>query len=302
MNKLYVFLLVVILFNACRESAFEQVVKIDIPEHESRLAINTIMLSMDDSISVLVSNSLGILNDEDFSDIRTAEVTLLKDGLALNPFTYNEDFGYYVNKLPEALGNETVEYRLEVSDANYPLAVATQRMPVLPAIISVTVDRDGTLDDTGERVDEIIIEIDDQANDQAFYAIRAYLLGEVEFVEGEIFEYESEISLRSNNPLVNTSFQTDLGLLITDGSFDGTIYKLNTWTYFDLPEDQEGLSLRVELINITEDTYLYARSLSQYYDALGNPFAEPVTIHSNIEEGYGLFGLGNVSVFELELE
>jgi hypothetical protein len=44
--------------------------------------------------------------------------------------------------------------------------------------------------------------------------------------------------------------------------------------------------------SINHDYYTYLKSLNMYYETGGSedPFAEPVVIFSNIENGYGIFG------------
>jgi hypothetical protein len=47
----------------------------------------------------------------------------------------------------------------------------------------------------------------------------------------------------------------------------------------------------VHLVHISREKYVYLRSLYQYQNADGNPFAEPVTVQGNFEGGVGLFSL-----------
>jgi len=301
-NIMLLFVFVILLFGACTEDRFEQIVEIEIPPHEPRLAINAIFLSQQDSLPVLVSNSLGILDTSSFSDIKDASVQLQRGGSPVGAFSYNTRNGYYTSLLSETLGSDNAEYQLIVEQAEYPTATATQRMPKLPVIDKVELEEDGVLDDSGERVDEVTVEINDPAGSKEYYALRAYITARVETSPGDTVVYKNRIYLSSNNPLVFNANVTDLGLLISDGSFDGTTYRLTAYTYEQLPFGQEGIEFEVELISLTEDVFQYARSLSQYYDADGNPFAEPVTVHSNIENGYGIFGLGNVVVQQVLLE
>jgi Domain of unknown function (DUF4249) len=45
----------------------------------------------------------------------------------------------------------------------------------------------------------------------------------------------------------------------------------------------------MELRAITPEYYRYYKSQELYADAQGNPFAEPITVYTNIREGYGIF-------------
>ena len=48
--------------------------------------------------------------------------------------------------------------------------------------------------------------------------------------------------------------------------------------------------IEVTVSSITADTYNFYLSRRRYYDADGNPFAEPAPLASNVRNGYGLFG------------
>ena len=59
--------------------------------------------------------------------------------------------------------------------------------------------------------------------------------------------------------------------------------------------------LIVRLANMSKDSYLYLRSLQQYMQARDNPFAEPVVVFDNIENGHGIFRMSNMQLFEIDL-
>ena len=297
-------LILVVLYTSCDGDRFEQVVEIEIPPHESRLVTNAIFLSTADSLSTFVSNSLSILEEENFNDSETASIRLLKNDNELGQFTYDAVNGVYTNKLNNALGNDVATYRLELEDGAFPKATAVQAMPVAPVIGEIEVEEEGALNDEGDKNDAIEIEIIDSGASSDYYGIKAFLEGyNIIPNTTDTIWYSSSLYLNSNNPLAYYANENNLGLIISDASFNGTTYRLNTYTYSDLPFDQAGdFFIRIELINITEDTYLYSRSLQQYYDSVDNPFAEPVTVHSNLENGYGIFGLGNVSEKSVQLK
>ena len=46
----------------------------------------------------------------------------------------------------------------------------------------------------------------------------------------------------------------------------------------------------MELNAIPKELYNYYRSLSNFYDATGDPFAEPVIVYTNIVDGIGILG------------
>ena len=64
------------------------------------------------------------------------------------------------------------------------------------------------------------------------------------------------------------------------------------WSY-------KTLGVRVYLHNISKSYYYYRTSLELYQSASGNPFAQPVQVYSNIENGFGVFAGSQISYFDL---
>ncbi len=59
--------------------------------------------------------------------------------------------------------------------------------------------------------------------------------------------------------------------------------------------------VEVTVSAITADTYQFYLSRRRYYDASGNPFAEPAPLASNLRNGYGLFGASADTKYRLAL-
>ena len=83
---------------------------------------------------------------------------------------------------------------------------------------------------------------------------------------------------------------TDGSLLLNDNSFEGDSYDVELLVY---PEDTAYVDIQVEIKSISRDKYLYLKTLQAYYDAQYNPFAEPVIVHTNVENGQGIFSMEN---------
>ncbi len=88
------------------------------------------------------------------------------------------------------------------------------------------------------------------------------------------------------------------GTVLKDDSFDGKKY---TWRVGQFHSGQTNGKIRVELVSISRDKYLFQRSVRLNQDADDNPFAEPVIIHNNITDGYGIFSAEAASEVVIEL-
>ena len=154
--------------------------------------------------------------------------------------------------------------------------------------------------------------------------------------EGEEMEYSREVALTSTDPLfANTQDEVEVfaGAIegeyevpdyFDDGFFDGKDYTfevtfydyskydylLYEWYYdtfgYDaaVPLEEADIELSssfvVELSNVSDGLFKYARSLEAYHGVAAEVmalFGEPVSVYSNIDGGIGCFGAMN-SVFE----
>ncbi|NQY66446.1 MAG: DUF4249 family protein [Flavobacteriales bacterium] len=66
--------------------------------------------------------------------------------------------------------------------------------------------------------------------------------------------------------------------------------------------DLGNMLVRVNLYNISRELFFYNRSFELYNESYGNPFAQPVQVYSNIENGFGIFAGRNKSYKEISVE
>lgn len=286
-------------FSACDEDSFSQLVKVDIPDHESKLAINAKVSSNDTLISVLVANSLGILDESEYSIFADATVRLLKDGVLLENLAFDSgNTAKYINTNP--LNLVPGVYRLEASVAGYPAIIAEQEMPSAVEIEKAVYEPRGAITPDGDRADEIQITFKDPVGEENFYAFRVFY--EVKYWDGlDTFYYESEIYLETFDQFARIG--KEFPIILTDNAFDGESYTISAYTYSTFfPTEEEDTRIRVELYSLSRDAYFYDLSLYQYDQAYDNPFAEPVTVHENVENGHGIFALRQVTERHAEVE
>jgi len=55
--------------------------------------------------------------------------------------------------------------------------------------------------------------------------------------------------------------------------------------------DTSNVDIKVKVSTISRDKYFYSQSLYAYENASGNPFAEPVIVYTNVENGQGIFSM-----------
>jgi len=174
---------------------------------------------------------------------------------------------------------------LKIAKPGFESVKGTQSMPEVVPIIEGSFDEEGTVSDEGDRVDEIIVKFKDIENVANYYQVRAAVRWELS--NGGVVENEEY--LRSNDPAAR---EVQSGIYITDAAFDGEEYELKLWAYdVYITSEMINPKLVISLVNTSRDKYFRETSIDSYQNADGNPFAEPAVIFSNIENGYGIFGL-----------
>lgn len=114
--------------------------------------------------------------------------------------------------------------------------------------------------------------------------------------EDEIFFYEKE---NANSFAVG---QTDNSFgIFTDETINGKEREISIYFSMNTTELDttigEFLVYRIELQSITKDMYYYLKSIDQQAIMYQFPFAEPIPVYSNVENGIGVFGSYSTSVY-----
>ncbi|MCB0564433.1 MAG: DUF4249 domain-containing protein [Phaeodactylibacter sp.] len=290
------------LFTGCDSDNFSQIVEVDIPEHESRLVLNARVSSLDTGVTALVANSLGILDTSAYYIPEDATVRLFRDGELLgNDFSFMQPKLKYFLALDEPLGTAPALYQMEVSAPGYDPISAEQYMPVPTPIHSLKFERNGAIDDEGRRADGIEVQLTDPADEENYYALEFFYEISEGQPGGDTITYSNPVYASTLDQIVQYGYHYEQ--LFTDKSFNGSSYTVSLYTYEGtLPEGASNTRLVARLYSLSRDAFLYDLSLRQYYDAQDNPFAEPVTVHSNIEGGYGVFALSSVTEMSVPVE
>lgn len=288
-------------FDSCDENSFSQVVTIDVPEHDPRPVLNLqVDAGQEDVLNALVTNSKGILDPDSTYQIPSdAEVTLYRNGNVFARLEYSEMDLRYLATLNGPFPNQPGDtYLLEAKWPAFELVQVSQEMPVIPKIKNATYELEGTIDPNGYRVDELIVDVlDQEPNKTNYYGLDLFqLYYNIDPSTGDTLDvFRSRISIDTNDPLLSYGSRYDL--IFNDDSFSGGEYQVRCFTYYSIGENSD---LEVHLYQLSEDAFLYARSYEQYLNAIDNPFAEPVTVHSNVPDGYGIFSLTNKDIYRIE--
>lgn len=285
-------------FSACRP----QVVDIKIPDAEPRLVIHAnwkidgnpwLWLWVGRTVSILSDSSLNTnsgspsFNDEDnYANtdwVDNATVELYENGQLLatllpNPTTHTYRFNFSATA-PRLQAN--AKYELRVSAQGYASVIAVQENINTPSATVYNYEPRGARDINGEQLD--VVEVDMPANNSDS---RQYfdLIAKVSRRDSTAISGSEYYFTQSPDPILENS----AGRIIYAAQANSPSYRLR----LHLPlVDSTIYKLDIEVRNITADNFKYYKSLIAYYSANNNPFAEPVVLFSNVQNGRGLFSL-----------
>jgi hypothetical protein len=259
-------------------------ISLDIEEHEPKLAVTSFISNYNKS-KVLVSYSIGGLQQAtDNQLVNNASVVLSQGDDNYELIHTDKDGIYQLEETIDFVSNK--EYTLSVDAPSYTSISSKQLFPKDVAIIDATIDDE-----------RIKVKFKDTANQDNYYII------DMQAFHPE-YNFNSYLYIDEESSFQESSFLN--GILISDETFDGNEIELNinynTYVTDGESEDEtpsKPTSVKIILYSITEDVYKF--DISYRNNFTDDPFTEPVILHRNIENGYGIFGMMNASIFEIDL-
>lgn len=307
MKKYFIFvsLITVLLLASC-----ETTEKIDdFPLRPKKLVVNCYFA--EDSIwNFQVSHSLSVLDNAELSAVENAAVLLYQGEQFLDTIRKNtEDNWYsYDNKLPEQ--GET--YSIEVTSPDFAAVLhAEDYVPLAVPVsdVSVMIMDSSFYEESypwgsfkrGHVEGVFEISIKDPAQAENYYELSVYT-HEINYDWEDstiVYDYIREVYVTIDDGAQEDFFSSGNDLLFSDYLFDGQNYKVKlNFREWDVRPDQEFI---IELTSLNRTGYLYKKSITDYEQASGDPFSEPVRIYCNIENGYGIFTGYSTHTFEYSL-
>ncbi len=180
-------------------------------------------------------------------------------------------------------------YHLTVETLGFPLIKAQDIIPKVSESFEATVDSREIDGHFGRETTVLfILKFKDIPQEENFYIISVDKV----VTNGSVLDFEP-ISISSDDVNIDAvedseGFSREKTLFMKDNAFDGRNYtlKFNHFTSFVSPSTKYRISLKT----CSEAYYQYLRSITQNELNKYDPFAQPIQIFSNIENGIGIFG------------
>jgi len=290
MKYLFIFsVTIAMVFSAC-----EKIIDINIPPQDLKLVVNGLARMDSTKLEVNISKSLSILElDDNLQQINNAHVVLKENNNAIGQMQSQGNGNYMLSNLAF---NPNSTYSLEIIHPQLKSAQAKFRFPAKPVF---------TITDTAyimkteygytRSIFRIDMEIDDPANERNYYRVNvgfkynSYYLNEYGDTIWNIGNNKLPLFQDEQSSMVSSS--TDFGTLVfADDFFDGKKHRMYIDVDSDLMMYPDSTPVSVTLERITEDFYKYEITLTNYLANRDGIMVQPVLVHNNIENGFGIVG------------
>ena len=275
------------------------VVDFDIPLDKPKVVVNS-LFSPDSVWRIQISRSNTILANSAgsyFLPVTDAIVLLLdQDNQLLETFTGFSDqfFTYSYSGKSKPMPGQTYHLRVSINDE--PDIRVVNTVPTQVPITSIEIDSSGVMD--GEPI-KMHVSFKDPVMDKNYYTVKI-IEDAVYFVNNDSVRLTQEIYFE----VIDQSLGNDergQEKLINDNRFNGKDYTFNLKLYrrYSYGVQASEQHTRVLLLNVSEEYYKYfsTKNLQDYTN--GDPFAQPVQVFTNVENGLGIFAAYSSSVIEL---
>jgi len=269
------------------------VVDVDVPMENPKITVNG-LFSADSIWRVSLHKSKYVLDEGAYQPISDAQVVLKENGHIVETLVYT-DWGEYVSPSGSkpSLGNI---YEVEVAAAKMQTVTASSTLP-LPVTMTDVVFSWQEAGSTPERRFNFAVDITFQDNAQSVNFYEFAVIEHQFYVHPQTedtLEYIYPVYIFSDDALFSEDGVD--GVIFDDKLINGNQVKL-TLKGFDYNKNDSRYYLILRVLS--EDLYRYkvTASLQQY--SSGDPFAQPVHVHNNITNGFGIFGGYSETMTEL---
>ncbi len=255
-----------------------KLVPVDIPPHSPELVANALFkagkeIEVNISISQHIYDTLSPFDNQALVTIRTGDNIEVLEDLGK---------GNYTTKQMIAISGKT--YVLEVSSNGYPSIVAKDSVPETVPFRIVRFIPGAKINEDGYEYSLFEIAFSDPANTKNFYEIMGRSLS--------VFGL-SKVYLTSDDPYVLNEGDKDFypsNILLSDELFDGK--KVNLIIYAGYQKEYDK-AYYIFFRCVSAAYYHYEKKLLRHmenqYPDLWDGTGSPVTLFSNVENGYGIF-------------
>ncbi|MFD1552394.1 DUF4249 domain-containing protein [Putridiphycobacter roseus] len=279
--NLYI-LICVSLFASCQKE-----IKIDQEKIKNKIVVNGIISTQLDTVWIGLTESRDLLYDKFYFPVaKNAKVELFEDGVPIGVLSFLNEQYFLAYKV---IAGKT--YKLEASYKDFTPITAQTTVPYPGTVESFTVSKN-----ENQRI-YAAISLKDNVQEDNFYGIQMFR----KEISLDTFNQlgDSYQTYSCTNEFITTYPKPDVSVgntcasefLLKDTPFENSTYTFNLFAdSYVYGIDNLQTEVIISLKSYNYDYYQYLISRYVYNNNFGNPFAEPVQVYNNIENGFGIFG------------
>ncbi|MFD2034173.1 DUF4249 domain-containing protein [Belliella marina] len=265
----------------------ETVVDVDIPFDKPQVTMNTVLKANGFPKVRLTFSKHALDNNYIYEPIKNAQVYLESEGVSYE-LEFEEENGIY--KTLDFMIQAGKHYTVSANVPDYQVVTATETIPEIVPIKNFSYNGE-TQKDSWNVEQDITILFDDPVGEN-YYEISGYSITKTTYLDQNGNEQEHidfrNLYLNPKNPTYQNDYGSSNTVLINDQLFEGQEAKIDmfSWgTHFSPEVDSE---IYIILKSVTESYYKFHTTfgLQRWND--GDPFAQPVQVFTNIQNGMGI--------------
>ena len=277
----------------------DTVVELDVPRDDSQLVVNS-FFTPDSTFGVSLYKSTFVLDEGRSKPITGATAKVFdSNGNEVVELTEQEN-GVYTSGVSAEPGKT---YEIKVSKSGYETATALSTVPVDTAQV---IKLETTSSSGSSSSATISLWIDDPEGVD-YYEVTGQSKTVI-YTPNDTLYFGKKLYLNSNNATFEDFESGRYDMFFDDKLFDGTRQKLTFRTNLlkaqctnDNAECRDEHEVTLFVRKISKEYYRYKQSMYQQNEVGGDPFAEPVPVYDNIENGLGIFAGFRVNEYELDV-
>lgn len=260
--------------------ACELVVDVDVPFERSQLTLNTYFTS-DSLWSAHISLNRHVLDDGPFVVVNDARVIIYEEDLPIDTLI-NKGPGVYQSDTGKPTAGK--HYRIIAEVAGYETVSAESSLPSPVQIMTATFSE---IESNIDQELRIKMKIQDPAEKNYYQVLFEREQEYYDFHTETVKTVMDRMYLTSEDPAIqNENEEYSNEILFNDVLFNG---KEIEFTFKASLYSTNFSSGTLILRTVSEDYYNYVNTSSLQKNTSGDPFAQPVNIYNNIQNGFGVF-------------
>lgn len=304
------------------QTACEKNIDIDIEEVETMIVLNGVLYEGED-VHLYLSRTRHILDNMQITALKDATVEISDQAGNLDTLNYGDDQLYRTGRMTIKPGEA---YTVSASAPGYTAITATSRIPEPVSIARL--DTISSIDEWGEQMFDFTVVFDDPPAESNYYMLSVRSHYEISYIEYNYVLDTLYVDLEKDTVVMgyrrdsieyidvrneNTWFESEnlaienedsyqSRIIFSDKLFDGKRYSITGRFYpWFLWDANDTATIYFSLQAIDEHYYRYIDSRADHYYAKNDPFAVPVVVHTNIENGLGILGGMSVATDSIKL-